>query len=404
MNAPTHIRLHWMLWAWVGVVALIALNRGVDLLWGMAVLLVTSIAAAFALPFLQLRKLGVARREFPASAVVGERVQLSYEIEVPGWPPRYGIEIHDRLSSQARPALAAYLSRVAGRKQLTFSWTPQTRGCWWLEDIELHSRYPLGLIGARRVVQAPPQEIVVYPEVVALRWLPIQGDAHPQVARTVSRRRAGHDEFFGLKPYRPGDEPRAIHWRASARLGEVVLREYEHQQDRQLWIVLELAEDAHLGTGRLGSAECMFRIAHSIAVKAIEEDVPVGLFYRSGGQLHRGVAAADRAAYLQLRETLARVELQDQPPMAAWLPQSLEQLPSGGTWVLFNLDAGRAHKTLERVAQQRGALPLMVEFEHHSFTKGEADPLSRIVTHATARSVVSTVPYGADLRELFRRP
>lgn len=404
MNAPTHIRLHWMLWAWVGVVALIALNRGVDLLWGMAILLAASIAAALVLPRLQLRKVRIARRQFPASGVVGEPLQISYEIEASGWPPRYGIEIHDRLCTDADASLAAYLPRICGRKEVLFAWTPQTRGCWWLEDLTLESRYPLGLSAARRTLQATPQEITIYPDFVPLRWLPIQGEAHPQVARTVSRRRAGHDEFFGLKPYQPGDEARAIHWRASARLGELVLREYEHQQDRQVWIVLELAKDAHLGSGPLGSAECMFRIAHSIAVKAIEEDVPVGLLYYAAGQVHRGVAAADRAAYLHLRESLARVDLDDQPPLSAWLPQAPDQLPIGGTWALFNLDAGRAHGALERIAQQRGALPLMIEFDHHSFSKGEADPRGRIVTHVAAQSVVSTVPCGADLRELFHRP
>jgi uncharacterized protein (DUF58 family) len=393
-----------MLWAWVGVVALIALNRGVDLLWGMAILLVTSMAAAWVLPILQLRKVRIARRQFPSSGVVGEALHISYEIEVPGWRPRYGIEIHDRLANRADASSAAYLPRVAGRKEVAFSWTPQTRGCWSLEDITLESRYPLGLTTARRTVPASPHEITVYPDFVPLRSLPIQGEAHPKMARTVSRRRAGHDEFFGLKQYQPGDEARAIHWRASARLGELVLREYEHQQDRQMWIVLELAEDEHLGTGRLGSSECMFRIAHSIAVKAIEEDVPVGLLYRAGGQIRRSVAAADKTAYLQLRETLARVDVEDQPPLPGWLPQSMDQLPIGGTWVLFNLGSAGAHGTLERVAVQRGAFPLLVEFDHHSFSRGDDDPRGRIVTHATAQSLVSTVPCGADLRDLFGRP
>ena len=35
------------------------------------------------------------------------------------------------------------------------------------------------------------------------------------------------EEFHGLRPFRTGDSPRAIHWRTSARRGELTVREYE---------------------------------------------------------------------------------------------------------------------------------------------------------------------------------
>jgi uncharacterized protein (DUF58 family) len=55
--------------------------------------------------------------------------------------------------------------------------------------------------------------------------------ARPQAREleaSVSAPRAGSGmELFGVREYRPGDPLRRIHWRSSARLGELVVREYE---------------------------------------------------------------------------------------------------------------------------------------------------------------------------------
>lgn len=396
------IPLGGLLIAWIAITALIALNRGIDLLWGVTWLIAVATLVAALLPKLQVRGIVVKRVSFPTTGIVGCAETITYEATAGGGWPRYGIEILDRLNGEANAIPTAFLASVKGTRTYALRWTPRTRGCWQLREIEIESRYPLGLTRARRTLDAPAHEITVYPDFVQLHWLPVSNDAHPRFEHMLSPRRGGHDEFFGIRPYVPGDERRAIHWRTSARVGELVVKEYEHQQDRQLWIVLDLAKAAHVGDAPDNTCEQMIRIAHSVAVKAHEDGIPVGLIYRVADAISQVPAGADRATYLQIRDVLARTNTHSQLPLAKWMQRFREQLPHGGTWVVFNLGANAERAALEQVAQQRSAMPLFVEFDKDSFARDAFSAAERIRTHASSRSIVSTVPRGADLSELFR--
>jgi uncharacterized protein (DUF58 family) len=46
-------------------------------------------------------------------------------------------------------------------------------------------------------------------------------------------------EFHGLRAFRPGDSPRWIHWRTTARTGELMVREFDHGTHHDLLLILE---------------------------------------------------------------------------------------------------------------------------------------------------------------------
>ena len=394
-------RLQWILAGWIGITAFVALNRGVDLLWGVVILLVIACATAAALPKLQLLGVRVRRLQFPATAVVGESQRIGYEIDASAPLPRYDLEIHERLNN-VDWTLAAFIPQTRGSRQAFFIWTPQQRGCWRLSKLRLECGFPLGLLRAGRSFGTTEHEIVVYPDFAQLYWLPIHGDARGTTEHAQSAQRGGHGEFFALRPYAPGDEARRVHWRASARLGEVLTREYERLEGRQLWIVLELAASMHIGTGRDGTCEQMIRIAHSAIVKAHADGIPVGLLYRVADAIQCIPAAADRATYQRLRDTLARVEAHPQVPLYGWLQRFREQLPTGGTWLLFNLAGEIERAALQAAARDNSATPLLVELDAESFARREPAEKTQPVTLRTEAGIVSIVPYAADLTGLFR--
>ena len=47
-------------------------------------------------------------------------------------------------------------------------------------------------------------------------------------------------DYYGLREWRPGDSQRWIHWRTSAKLGELAVRQFEQQRNRDLILVLDL--------------------------------------------------------------------------------------------------------------------------------------------------------------------
>ena len=115
------------------------------------------------------------------------------------------------------------------------------RGRYFLGPILTYSRFPLGLVERSRQFPIDDQ-ILIYPRIGKLttswrrRWLTAtELIAKPQPSAGVFR-----DEFHRLREFRTGDNPRDIHWRTSARRGELILREYQQNRDFNLAIVFDL--------------------------------------------------------------------------------------------------------------------------------------------------------------------
>jgi uncharacterized protein (DUF58 family) len=71
----------------------------------------------------------------------------------------------------------------------------------------------------------------------------------------------GRDEFWGIREYRDGDNPRHIHWRSSARLGKRLVKEYHRQESQNVCILL----DAHVPPG---SPELAARFEDAVSFSA----------------------------------------------------------------------------------------------------------------------------------------
>ena len=125
----------------------------------------------------------------------------------------------------------------AGHYQLRLA----RRGRYKLGPLLVSSRFPLGLVERSRLF-AMPDEILVYPHIGRLTplWKGRSQGATELVARPQARAGVFHDEFHRLREFRTGDNPRDIHWRTSARRGELILREYQQNRDLNLAVVVEL--------------------------------------------------------------------------------------------------------------------------------------------------------------------
>lgn len=378
------------------VTAAIALNRGIDLLWGMALLLACALLAGLLLPWAQLRGIEL-RRRWPAEAVAGQPCVLEYEITLAGRFPRYGITVCDALGEDAALVAAVYLPRLAGHQHSRLRWCPPVRGLRRVAEVQLECSFPLGLWTARRRLSLPPQELLVYPDAVALRALPPPGGDDAALLLAPSRLRGGVEEFYALQGYRPGDPLRAIDWRRSARGGELLSRQFEQPLDQRLWIVVELCAGAHLGHGAQGSAELMFRAAHSVALRALREPLAVGLLGHAHGQWHTLQPVTDDHGYRQLREQLARLPLDATAPT---LPQLLTRpdssLPRGGAWLLFNPGGAATRAALAQGCRAQGAAPLLLEFALDEDAAGSGAP--RRVAGSPPTWLLSS---GAALEDLF---
>jgi uncharacterized protein (DUF58 family) len=118
------------------------------------------------------------------------------------------------------------------------------------------------------VVLAPVAEVIVLP---AVGWVHrgrlrrhLRG-ADPRAERLRQRtwrHEAAREEFHSLRPFRPGDSPRWIHWRTSARRGELMVREFEDVPGQNLVLVFALTPAP---SGQARGLEQAIGLAASIA-------------------------------------------------------------------------------------------------------------------------------------------
>ena len=115
---------------------------------------------------------------------------------------------------------------------------PLRRGRIRLKRIDLRTTFPFGLVRAdRRIRQSA--SIVVWPARGKLTRRLLRRGAVETSSAPPSQVSGGQDEFFGLREYRPGDNPRWIHWRRSATRKAPVVREMARPLPETLWVLVD---------------------------------------------------------------------------------------------------------------------------------------------------------------------
>lgn len=124
----------------------------------------------------------------------------------------------------------------------------ERRGSFECRPLRAASSFPFGLV--RQEVRFPSiDRVVVFPSVGTVNlqrlrtWL--MHASRPDERRHHSRRRMAQEvEFHGLRSFRPGDSPRWIHWRTSARRGELMVREFDQGSHYDLLLIVEAYQTA----------------------------------------------------------------------------------------------------------------------------------------------------------------
>jgi uncharacterized protein (DUF58 family) len=228
---------------------------------------------------------------------VGAPISIHYEV---GNRKRYLATYALELQEPGLPEIA-YVAQVGAGETASASMRPVflNRGVYPLEELTLGTDYPFGLFRKEREVPVPG-EIVVWPRIDLRVRTPVGGGGQrprPDASRSAPGAGA-RGEFRGLREYRPGDDPRDIHWRSSARTGIPVLREYDLDASEALWLSLDV------GTPEGEASEHAADLTASLAARLLREGSPVAL--------HAGtncVASGTGPAQLErILDAIARVD------------------------------------------------------------------------------------------------
>jgi uncharacterized protein (DUF58 family) len=173
------------------------------------------------------------------------------------------------------------------------------------------------------------------------RLPPAKGTRHP----------AAQTFFHGLRNYRPGDSPRLIHWRTSARRGEPMVREFEDPPEDDLTLVVE-AQAA--GTAENAALERLISLAATIVWEWCRQRGDRLVLALAGAEIHIVAGVTGPVLAHRALECLALEQGSAHVDAAALLRQlGNEHLPGGPVLVLT-----LAGSTL--AAQVRQAVPRTV--------------------------------------------
>jgi uncharacterized protein (DUF58 family) len=184
-----------------------------------------------------------ARRRLPPLLFARTSAPVEVELANPTRRARLGLSIED---DGPRHSLRWFTVRLKGRDREVYRKPvvlPQ-RGYYTWGSMAVVSGAPFGLV-QRRVVLAPGEDVIVLPCLGQLdrsrfrRHLRSLSPRGERVRQHPQSHPAAQAEFHGLRTFRTGDSPRLIHWRTSARRGELMVREFEDVPSENLLLVVD---------------------------------------------------------------------------------------------------------------------------------------------------------------------
>lgn len=153
--------------------------------------------------------------------------------------PTYGLtfEVRSRsVPAGARLPLRARLDPAGGEASLEWSFRPTRRGREAVELAVVGSMFPFGFL-RKTLTAGLRQEALVWPAPVEYQRILLPPAAQPSAGRPLARVGQNGD-LLALRRYRQGDSHRLIHWKASARLRQLMVRQFaaEAQAVYSLWL------------------------------------------------------------------------------------------------------------------------------------------------------------------------
>ncbi|MDY6897719.1 MAG: DUF58 domain-containing protein [Cyanobacteriota bacterium] len=221
----------------------------------------------------------------------------------------------------------------------TYNWVyyqpTERRGIYRWQNVELATAAPLGLFWSRRQRELAAMAIV-YPKVLPLQSCPLVDDMGKEDASKGQPRgnplqMATEGLTRSLRPYRMGDPLRLIHWRSSARYGDLRVRELEMLTSGQE-IIIALDN----GEWEENNFEQAVIAAASMYFYALKQEMQVRLWTAATGLIDRRRDVLEALAAIHPLDEVIKPQPTNKPLI--WLTQNsstFASLPYSSRWMLW---------------------------------------------------------------------
>jgi uncharacterized protein (DUF58 family) len=270
-------------------------------------------------------RLATSRTITPARVPIGNTATVTLRLENVSRVPTGLLLAEDEVpyALGSRPRYVLDKIERRGIRQLTYSLRSDLRGKFEIGPIRLRVADSFGLVELERSASGRTT-FVVTPRVVPLSRTVIsrtwagEGEGRARLTST-----AGEDDVIP-REYRDGDDLRRVHWRSTARYGQLMVRREEQRWRNRATIFLDTRSRSHMGTGMASSFEAAVSAAASVGVHISREGLS-GQFVTDGATLRGGPLFADA-----LLDSLAVIH----PSSSRNLDQAMAELRTAGGVVI----------------------------------------------------------------------
>ena len=349
------------------ILVVAAFSTGEDFLFYLLYLGILIVGGSYVLVRLGLSDLEAGYAVSQLHGHVGDRMRVTYTLRNSSRLPKPWLEIHNPTTLPGGlPGRAITLGGHAERSWLIRA--PLTRrGHFRIEPLHIRTADPFGFFEAAATV-GQGISVVVYPRLESLPvWrLPsasLEG-SHASPERTLQTTPLATT----VRPYAPGDSMNRIHWRSTARHGEIQVKEFDLEQTADAWIVLDLQRAIQTGRGDESTTEVAIRAAAAIADKALIENRAVGMTVNARRPAYLPPDRGGRQ-HLKIMQLLAALEPDGEAPLVEALVQSVGRLRRGMTAVIVTASVDPAWVRVLATLRGRGVAAVVVLLDAPAFDR-----------------------------------
>jgi uncharacterized protein (DUF58 family) len=357
------------------ILVIAAFSTGWAFLFYLVYLGVLVIGGSYVLTRLGLADLEAGYAVNQLSGHVGDNIRVTYTLRNTSRVAKPWLEIHNPTSLPAGlPGRAMSLGRRTERSWLIR--TPLTRrGHFRIEPLQIRTGDPFGFFESSASVGSGVN-VTVYPrlEPVPLWRLPSANLDGSQAMR--ERTLQATPLATTVRPWAPGDAFNRIHWKSTARHGEIQVKEFDLEQTADAWLILDLERAPQRGSGDESTVEVAVRVAAAVADKALVENRAVGMTVNA----HRlAQLQPDRGGrqHLKVMQLLAAVEGDGTTPLLEALLASLPRIRRGMTAVVITASLDRAWVKPLAAMQTRGIACVVISLDIPAFERREEELAAR---------------------------
>jgi uncharacterized protein (DUF58 family) len=181
--------------------------------------------------------------------------------------------------------------------------------------------------------------LLVYPRTSELRGLPMTSLDNKSFARSARSSEDPQEPFSSVRPYRPGDSQRRIHWKASARQRTLLTRQFDPTEEPRIRVLVDLQSPPWTGEAARQAEDALCECAASVLQYLLRQDWPLEV--ASHGRRPEIRPARGMQDFPVLHRWLATVPFSSRTPLPDQLVREMSSLGPVRSLLVFTTGLGQ---------------------------------------------------------------